>query len=104
MLSEVASADGTDDPSGDARLGLAVRPLSPEEQRASGLLAGMLVEEASGPAAEAGIQRGDVVLSIDGQEVSSAEQMRKIVGKHDDRVALLIQRGNVRIFVPVGLG
>ena len=103
-LSEVASADGTDDPSGDARLGLAVRPLSPEEQRASGLLAGMLVEEASGPAAEAGIQRGDVVLSIDGQEVSSAEQMRKIVGKHDDRVALLIQRGNVRIFVPVGLG
>ena len=66
--------------------------------------AGMLVEEASGPAAEAGIQRGDVVLSIDGEEVSSAEQMRKIVGKHDDRVALLIQRGQVRIFVPVGLG
>jgi len=103
-LSEVASADGNGGSADDARLGLAVRPLSPEEQRASGLLAGMLVEEASGPAAEAGIQRGDVVLSIDGEEVSSAEQMRKIVGKHDDRVALLIQRGQVRIFVPVGLG
>jgi hypothetical protein len=31
-------------------------------------------------------------------------QMRKIVSNHDKQIALLIQRGDNRIFVPVTLG
>jgi hypothetical protein len=30
--------------------------------------------------------------------------MRKVVGEHDKQVALLIQRGENRLFVPVSLG
>jgi serine protease Do len=87
-----------------ARLGLSVRPLSPEERSEVGVSAGLLVEDAQGPAADAGIQAGDVVLSVDGTSVQSAEQLRKIIDSHSKQVALLIQRGQDRIFVPVDLG
>jgi serine protease Do len=87
-----------------ARLGLSVRPLNPDERSEAGVSGGLLVEDAQGPAAEAGIQAGDVVLSVDGTAVQSAEQLRKIIDSHSQQVALLIQRGRDRIFVPVDLG
>jgi serine protease Do len=87
-----------------ARLGLSLRPLTPEECRQAGVSSGLVVDDAEGAAADAGIQPGDVVLSVDGTSVSSVAQMRKIVSNHDKQIALLIQRGDNRIFVPVTLG
>ncbi len=84
------------------KLGLALRPLSPEERRQAGVSGGLLVEDAQGRAAEAGIQPGDVVLSVDGTPLQSVEQLRKLV-QANDQIALLIQRGESRLFVPVGL-
>jgi serine protease Do len=86
------------------RLGLALRPLNPDERQQAGISGGLVVEEAQGRAAEAGIQPGDVVLSVDGTPVQSIAQLRKLVQEHDKQVALLIQRGNSRLFVPVTLG
>jgi serine protease Do len=63
-----------------------------------------MVEDAQGRAAEAGIQPGDVVLSVDGTAVQSVAQLRKMVQQHDKQIALLIQRGDARVFVPVTLG
>jgi serine protease Do len=99
----VADANG---PAADAssRIGLALRPLSPQERNQAGVSGGLVVEDAEGHAAEAGIQPGDVVLAVDGNPVSSVAQMRKMVGEHDKQVALLIQRGGNRLFVPVTLG
>ncbi len=87
-----------------AHLGMRLRPLTPEEREQAGVSAGLVVEEASGRAAEAGIQPGDVVLSVDGTPVQSVEQLRTLVREHDKQVALLIQRGDSRIFIPVVLG
>ena len=87
------------------RLGLAVRPLTRDERQEAGLSSGgLVVEQASGPAADAGIQPGDVVLSADGAPVDSVEQLRNAVRNRKDTVALLIQRGDQRIFIPVLLG
>jgi serine protease Do len=91
-------------PGSKGKLGLAVRPLSPVERQQSGLSGGLLVEDARGHAADAGIQPGDVVLSVDGKPVQTVEELRRLVESHDKQVALLIQRGNNRLFVPVGLG
>jgi serine protease Do len=100
---EVAgTADATASP--QARLGLALRPLNPEERQQAGVSGGLVVEEARGHAAEAGIQPGDVVLSVDGTPVQSVAQLRKMVQEHGKQVALLIQRGDNRLFVPVTLG
>jgi serine protease Do len=90
--------------SSQAKLGLALRPLSPDERQQAGVPGGLLVEDVQGRAAEAGIQPGDVVLSVDGTPVQTVAQLRKLVSDHDKQVALLIQRGDARLFFPVSLG
>ena len=86
------------------KLGLAVRPLTEQEQRQGSIKGGLLVERSSGPAAEAGIQSGDVVLAANGAPVNSAEDLRGAVEKSKGHIALLIQRGDTRLFVPVRVG
>jgi serine protease Do len=87
-----------------SHLGMKLRPLTPQERSQAGLSGGLVVEESGGHAAEAGIQEGDVVLSVNGTPVDSVAQMRGLLHSHDSQVALLIQRGDTRIFVPVELG
>ena len=101
----VASADAAGDQGG--RLGVAVRPLRPDEARQLGSIAGgngLVVEESSGAAAEAGIQAGDVILSFNGQPVQTAEQLKGLITKAGKSAAILVQRGRARIFVPIELG
>jgi serine protease Do len=86
------------------KLGLAVRPLSPDEQKQGNLKSGLVVERSSGPAADAGIQQGDVVLAANGAPVTSADDLKSAVEKSKGHIALLIQRGEARIFVPVRVG
>ena len=99
---KVASADGKEANLG--RLGLGLRTLTPEERRQVDGKGGLLVESVSGAAARAGIRPGDVVLSVNGEPVSSVEQLRSIVAKASKRVALLIQRDEFKLFVPIELG
>jgi serine protease Do len=102
---QAASEDGSSGASAaPARLGLALRPLTPEERQQVGVSGGLVVEDAQGRAAEAGIQPGDVVLSVDGKPVQNIAQLRELVQKHDKQIALLIQRGEDRLFVPLTLG
>ena len=102
---KVAKAE-RDEAAGDdgSKLGLALRPLQPGERRQLGIAAGLLVEDAGGAAANADIQPGDVLLSVNGRPVSSVDQVRDLVGKSSKSVALLIQRGSDRIFIPVRIG
>jgi serine protease Do len=86
------------------KLGLAVRPATADEQRGAGMKGGLVVERASGAAAEAGIQPGDVVLAANGSPVNNAEELRSAVEKSKGHIALLIQRGDTRLFVPVRVG
>jgi serine protease Do len=97
-------ADANGGAAAPPRLGLSLRPLNPEERQQAGVSGGLVVEDANGHAAEAGIQPGDVVLSVDGTPVQSVAQLRKMVQEHDKQIALLIQRGDARLFVPVTLG
>ena len=94
---------GKDSP-GQGKLGLALRPLQPDEKRDTGLDSGLVVQQASGPAAQAGIQSGDVLISINGMPVRNIDQVRAAVAKSEKSAALLIQRGNDKIFVPINLG
>ena len=101
---KVAEADHTEQVSAKLKLGLALRPLDALEKRQSGIANGLLIEDARGAAANAGVQPGDVLLSVNGRPVNSIEQVREVVGKSDKSVALLIQRGEDKIFIPVRLG
>ncbi|MFT4267146.1 MAG: DegQ family serine endoprotease [Xenophilus sp.] len=102
--SDKAPVAEADKATGKGRLGLALRPLQPQERREIAADAGLVVEDVQGPSAMAGVQPGDVLLAINGTPARSVEQVREAVIKADKSVALLIQRGDERIFVPVRLG
>ncbi|MCS0611185.1 Do family serine endopeptidase [Massilia kyonggiensis] len=89
---------------GGAKLGLALRPLDPVERRQVGLASGLVIEDAGGAAEAAGVQPGDLLLAVNGKPVSSVAQVREVVGKSSKSVALLIQRGDEKIFIPVRIG
>ena len=86
------------------KLGMAVRPLSPAERNEAGTGDGLVVERVAGAAAEAGIRPGDIVLSANGEPVHDVGQLRSVVAGAQKHVALLVQRGDARIFVPIELG
>jgi serine protease Do len=103
-LEDKRVARNVDQPQGGGKLGLAVRPLTSQEQRQAKTEGGVVVEQARGPAADAGLQQGDIVLSANGAPVSTVEQLRSAVEKSKGHVALLVQRGETRLFVPVRVG
>ncbi len=99
---KVASAENPAANSG--KLGLVVRPLTTEEQGEIHAAGGLLVEDAAGAAAAAGVQEGDVILAVNDEPVRSAAQLRSLVEKAGKHLALLVQRQDSKIFVPVDLG
>ena len=102
---QVVAAAQPDASATQGRLGLALRALQPQERQGAGLAeGGLVIEQVAGAAARAGVEAGDVLLAINGTPVSSTEQARAAVARADKSVALLIQRGEDKIFVPVRLG
>ncbi len=95
----------SNDPAAPAgRLGLAVRPLTSEERSQNGGRGGLPGEQVGGAAQRAGVEPGDLVLSLNGTPVSSAEQLRDQAAKSGKHVALLVQRNDRQIFIPIELG
>jgi serine protease Do len=104
----IASApSGRDDAKGASSLGLAVQPVTPEIARQLELKnpTGVVVTrvEPSGPAAAAGVQRGDVITEIDRKPVKSLEDFEKLMsgaaGKH---VLMRVQREGSALYIAMG--
>ncbi len=85
------------------RIGLLLKELTPQQKKKLNGKSGLLVIDAQGAAAQAGIRRGDVILGVNNTDVQSLEQFNKLItatpsGK---TLALLVQRGESTIYVPV---
>ncbi|NDP47712.1 MAG: DegQ family serine endoprotease [Sulfuriferula multivorans] len=85
------------------RGGLALLELSAERRRALDIDHGVLVEEATGDAARAGIRTGDVILAVNNIKIATVGAYRKAiaavpVGKS---VAILVRRGDGSMYVPL---
>jgi serine protease Do len=86
-------------------LGLGVRPLTSAEQNRVQTEGRVVVEQAQGPAAAAGVQPGDIILAVGDTPVKSVDELRRAAdSSKDSTVALLIQREDQRIFVPIRPG
>lgn len=64
---------------------------------------GVLIEKVEGPAKDAGLQKGDVVLVINNTEIDSVPKFNAVVAKlpASKTVVLLIQRGEAAQYVPI---
>ncbi len=101
---KTAMADTEGAAAQSGKLGVSVRPLTAEERQQANVEGGVVVEQVAGAAARAGVQEGDVILQVNRTPVKSVEQLRELVGKSGKSVALLIQREDAQIFVPVRIG
>ncbi|MGE0311411.1 MAG: DegQ family serine endoprotease [Lautropia sp.] len=99
-----AKRAGSDAALDKSKLGLALRPLEPQERQQAHIADGLLIEGVGGKAELAGVQPGDVLLAVNGTSVKTVEQVRALVAKADKSIALLIERNGDKIFVPVRIG
>lgn len=83
-------------------IGVSIRDLDAEEAAKT---QGVLIEdvEADGPAAKAGIRKGDVIVEFDGERVRSARHFARLVQETPDgrRVKATLVRGGARQTVEV---
>jgi serine protease Do len=85
------------------RLGLTVHVLSPDEKQEAQTTGALVVETVSGPAAAGGVQPGDIILGINGKPVHSTQDLVAGAKTASKTVALLIQRQDQQIFMPLRL-
>jgi serine protease Do len=91
-------------------LGLEVRPLTPEIARQLNLRTtdGVIVVrvEDGTPAAEAGVQRGDVVKQLNSETVRTMADFERITRemKEGDQLTVLLQRGPMSLYVAFRVG
>lgn len=92
-------------------VGISMRDLNEEINKALGLPAGtkgvVVAKVAEGsPSDEAGLQTGDVITNVDGQVVSSAQDVRKIVKAHQpgDALKMTVSRNGESQSIAVNVG
>ncbi|MDO8890405.1 MAG: DegQ family serine endoprotease [Sulfurimicrobium sp.] len=85
------------------KLGLTLNELTEDQKRELKLSRGLLVEDAEGAAARAGVGRGDVILSVNNQDVKSLEHFNELVNQYGSGrvIALRILRGDRSLYIAI---
>ena len=87
------------------RLGLTLSELSDDQKKELQVDGGLLVEDAHAAAARAGLQRGDVILSLNNEEVRSLDKFKEVLKDipKGRNIALLVRRGDGTSYVAIKL-
>ncbi|MBA4142419.1 MAG: DegQ family serine endoprotease [Nitrosospira sp.] len=88
------------------RVGLSLSELSAEQKKQLEIESGLLVEDmVPGIASRAGIRPGDVILSINNQDVKTVDEFNQLLNKipKGRNIALLIRRGDTATFITMKL-
>jgi len=85
------------------RIGLVLKEATAQQRKKLNGKNGLIVMDAQGAVAQAGVRRGDVILGLNNTEVQSLEQFSKqLAGFASGKtVALLVLRGENTLYVPV---
>ena len=95
---------------GTAYLGITFSPVDAAraEEEGLGLNEGAEVSQVieGGPAADAGLEPGDILLAVDGQRLTDAALLRRLIRMHvpGDEVTLLVLRAGEETTIKVSLG
>ncbi len=83
-------------------LGMSLVELTDAQKKELKVEGGVLVDNAQGVAARAGIRRGDVILAVNNQDVKSIDHFRELMGAVEKGriVALLVRRGGNSLYIP----
>jgi serine protease Do len=98
---------GTENPESSGELGMSINNITPALQQQLGLKErnGVLVAEVKNgsPASEAGIEQGDVILSVNRKQISNVSEFRAAVAaaKKGQPLLMLIKRESTSLFVTI---
>ncbi len=83
--------------------GMSVDDLSEVQKKALGLAAGVVLNDVDGAAAHAGLRAGDILLTLNNQDIQDGKQFAALVAKADPKKPLLLlaRRGETAQFVVV---
>jgi serine protease Do len=96
-----------DEPKGTETLGLRAQDLTKELAAELGLddANGVIVTEVmpNGPAAEAGLRRGDIIIELERKTIDSVHDLSQALddSKDKDNLLVLVRRGSSTLFVPL---
>jgi serine protease Do len=85
-----------------SKLGMTLSEPTAEQRKELKITGGILVEDVQGPAARAGMRRGDIILAVNNQDVKSLEQFGQLMAQFEKGkiVAMLVRRGGNSLYVP----
>ena len=105
LENEVQQASVSPAQGGAGAFGMRVQNLTDDLAQQLGLdeSKGVVVSsvDPEGPAAAAGIRRGDVVIEVDRHEVDDVAALEKVLEGADDRALMLIRRGENQLYMTV---
>ena len=89
-------------PEAVTRLGMTLSEPTTEQRNQLKISGGVLVEDAQGAAARAGIHRGDIILAVNNQDIKSLEQFGQMIAQFEKGrvVAMLVRRGANALYIP----
>ncbi|WP_199540371.1 DegQ family serine endoprotease [Paraburkholderia kururiensis] len=84
-------------------LGIAVSDIPEDQLKTLKLRSGVQIDAVDGPAARAGLQKGDIILRVGDTDIKSAKQFEEVASHLDSQkmVAVLVRRGENTQFVPL---
>jgi len=102
-----AATEGKPRSVSENRLGIEVADLTDEQRkRLGGKQTGVMVTAVrKGPAAQAGVQRGDIITMLNGVQIENSAQFKRLVNDlpYGKSVPLLVQRRNGPVFLALKL-
>ena len=101
---DVGSGGGNDATQGQ-HLGLQLRDLSPEEKQAIGVAGVVVTQVVDGPAADAGVHIGDVIVRIDHHDIADVQAYTQAVQAlpRNKPVELVINRQGNNLILAITL-
>ncbi|NIE64921.1 DegQ family serine endoprotease [Burkholderia sp. Ax-1719] len=84
-------------------LGLSVTDIPADQLNQLKIKGGVVVDSVDGPAARAGLQKGDIILRVGDTDIANAKQFQDVTAHLDPQkmVAILVRRGDNTQFVPI---
>ena len=84
-------------------LGLTLSELSEEDRNTLSLRGGLMVQQAQGPSAQAGLQNGDVIIGLNQVEIRNIRSFEQALKNAKGNIALLVRRQDSTLYVPLQL-
>ncbi len=87
----------------DVAFGLTVKSLPTDQKKEWGITEGVVIEKADGSSARAGLQAGDIILTINNQDVGNEQEFTALVKNSDPTksIVILARRENITQYIAI---